>query len=143
MDSKEWSLPFARILNQRLPPIMYAGHIRGPVTRATNQLRPPLAVEGVERTRSHFRHILTRVRDGHRRCNQMYIVQCRIPCPTFDRDEAEDYGKICNSMNLSGAVCSDRECPRALQHVPERLQPASSNNYAVNACSLARDGYEF
>jgi hypothetical protein len=39
MDSDEESLPFARLFNQRLPPIMCAGHICGPVTSATSQLR--------------------------------------------------------------------------------------------------------
>jgi hypothetical protein len=73
----------------------------------------------------------------------MYIVQRRLPSITFDRDEAEAKGKVCNFMNVSGAVCCDGECPRAPQHVPQRLQRASSNKVAVNACSLACDRYEF
>jgi hypothetical protein len=79
MDSGDGSLPFTRLLNQRLLPIMYAGHIHGPVTSATNQLRPSLAVEGVECARSLFKHNLTRLRGCRRRCNQMYIVQRRLP----------------------------------------------------------------
>jgi hypothetical protein len=116
MDSEEGSLHFARLFNQQLPPTMYAGHIRGPVTSATHRLRPPRAVERVERARSYFKHILTRVRGSHRRCKQMYVVQRRLPCPTFHRDEAEANGKLCNSMNVSGAVCRNSECPRAMQH---------------------------
>jgi hypothetical protein len=69
----------------------------------------------------------------------MYTVQRRLPRLIFDRDEAEANGKICNSMNVSGAVCRDGEYPRAPQHIPQRLQPASSNTSAVNACSLTRD----